>query len=403
MRWTWHFGLGKELGYAFWSLTFFEAVLGAYAPIWPLWIERLGAPISMVGIVLASSGVFRPIVLGIGGPLADRFNTRNVLVGARLIGFAGILLAAFAGTWQILFLTVFCNAIGELVFPTIHSYIADHAGDDPVHAFNMTITIGPACGLIVTPFISGLIIAQFGIRGAFFLSALLTLIAIGFLSRMDFGAKRSTHTGDVTYRKTLQHPAIRSAIVLHGLTILALGIGVALIPNFLEEVRGVSPSTITILSAGAAVGTVSFGVFSSRHRSLKQSPILAAAVATSLVAVGLLIFATQSALPLISLAYFLRGGVFSAWALFLAAMGKVAPAHLRSRGFSIMEIVGGTAMSTGPLIAARLWRVDPTTPLIVAATLASVMVAVMVIMVRRMRRAEQDLANTPVESIPEGI
>jgi MFS family permease len=403
MRWTWHFGLGKELGYAFWALTFFEAAFGAYAPVWPLWIERQGAPISMVGVVLASSGLFRPLVLGIGGPLADRYNTRNVLIGARLIGFAGILLAAFAGSWQILFLTVFCNAVGELVFPTLHAYVANHAGDDPVHAFNMTITIGPACGLIVTPFVSGLVIAQFGIRGAFFLAAFATLIAIGFLSRMDFTPGQTAHTEKVTYRKALQHAGIRSAIILHGLTILALGIGVSLIPNFLEEERGVSASTIAILSAGAALGTVAFGVFSSRHRTLKQSPILAAAIATALVSVGLLIFATQSALPLISLAYFLRGGVFSAWALFLAAMGKVAPVHLRSRGFSIMEIVGGTAMSTGPLIAAQLWRIDPTTPLVVAATLALTMVAVMVVMLRRMRQAEQDLTNTPVESIPEGI
>ncbi len=402
MRWSWHFGLGKDLGYAFWALTFFEAVLGAYSPVWPIWIERLGAPISMVGVVLASAGVFRPIVLGIGGPIADRFNTRNVLIVSRLIGLSGILLAAFAGSWQLLFITVFCNAIGELIFPTIHAYVADHAGEDPVHAFNMTITIGPACGLIITPFVSGLVIAQFGIRGAFFLSAFLTLIAIGFLSRMDFSARRTAHTDRVTYRSTMQHSAVRSAIILHALTILSLGIGVALIPNFLEEVRGVSPSIIAILSAGAALGTVSFGVFSSRHPRLRNSPIIAAAIATSLVVVGLLIFATQSALPLISLAYFLRGGVFSAWALFLAALGKVAPAHLRSRGFSIMEILGGTAMSTGPLIAAQLWRIDPTTPLVVAATLSSIMVVVMVVMVRRMQRASRMVAPL-TDPVPEDM
>src|SRR5690606_12786302 len=107
------------------------------------------------------------------------------------------------------------------------------------------------------------------------------------------------------------------------------------------------------------------------------------AIATALVSVGLLVFATQSALPLLSFAYFLRGGVFSAWALFLAAMGKVAPAHLRSRGFSTMEIVGGSAMSLGPVIAAQLWRIDPTSPLIVSATLAAVMVAVLVVIIRR--------------------
>ncbi len=131
MRWQWHFGLGKELGYAFWALTFFEAVLGAYAPIWPLWIEHLGAPISIVGLVLASSGIFRPFILGPGAAITDRYNTRNVSSSAAPSAFCGLILAAVRRNLAILFVTVVLNALGELVFPTIHAYVADHAGDDP--------------------------------------------------------------------------------------------------------------------------------------------------------------------------------------------------------------------------------------------------------------------------------
>ncbi|MBA3379694.1 MAG: MFS transporter [Chloroflexia bacterium] len=395
MRWQWHFGLGRELGYAFWALTFFEAVLGAYAPIWPLWIEHLGAPISIVGLVLASAGVIRPFVLGPGAALTDRFNTRNVLIACRCASIGGLIVAAFAGTWEILFVTVALNALGELVFPTIHAYVAEHAGDDPVHAFNMTITIGPAAGLIVTPLISGLIIAWGGIEAAFLFSAALTLCALGFVSRMDFSSTRASNASTderVTYRKAIQHQGMRSMIVLHGATIAALAIGVALIPNFLEDERGISPSTIAVLSSGAALGTVTFGIISSRNRVLRQAPVLAAAIATLLVVVGFVIFGTQAALPLIAIAYVLRGGVFSAWALFLAAMGKVAPAHLRSRGFTMMEIIGGGAMSFGPIVASQLWNISPTSPLFAAACLGTVMVAIMIWV---HRRTEATIASVP--------
>jgi hypothetical protein len=101
---------------------------------------------------------------------------------------------------------------------------------------------------------------------------------------------------------------------------------------------------------------------------------------------------------LLSFAYFLRGGVFSAWALFLAAMGKVAPAHLRSRGFSIMEIVGGSAMSLGPVVAAQLWRIDPRSPLVVSATLAATMVVVLVVILRRESRSNEPAQKT--EGLP---
>lgn len=386
MRWQWHFGLGRELGYAFWALTFFEAAFGAYAPVWPLWIERLGAPIAVVGVVLASAGVIRPFILGPGTALTDRFDTRNVLIVCRVASMAGLVVAAVAGTWQILFITVACIALGELVFPTIHAYVADHAGDDPVHAFNMTITIGPAGGLIVTPLISGLVIAWGGIPAAFLFSALLTACALAFVAKMDFRAARAARAGTdehVNFRKTLEDRGIRSVIVLHGATIAALAIGVALIPNFLEEELGYDPATIAILSSGAAVGTVALGIISSRVRLLRESPVLAAAISSMLVVTGFVIFGTQSALALIAIAFVLRGGLFSAWALFLAAMGKVAPAHLRGRGFTVMEIFGGGAMSFGPIVASQLWNFSPASPLFVGATLGAVMVVVMIVWQRR--------------------
>ena len=385
MRFQWHFGLGRELGYAFWALTFFEAAYGAYAPIWPLWIEHLGAPIGVVGLVLASAGIIRPFILGPGSAITDRYDTRTVLIVCRSCSIVGLIIAALADTWQILFLTVVLGALGELVFPTLHAYVADHAGDDAVHAFNMTITIGPACGLIITPLISGLVIAWGGMQSAFILSGVLAACALGFVSRMDFGSTR-THSDTrerATYKTSLAHSGIRSMVILHGATIASLSIGVALIPNFLEVERGIEPSVIAILSAGAALGTVSFGLISSRNRTLKHSPILAAAIATALVVVGFLIFGTQTALVLMALAYVLRGGLFSTWALFLAGMGKVAPAHLRGRGFTLMEIIGGGAMSFGPIVAALLWRIDPKTPLFVAAVLASVMVVVMLVFLKR--------------------
>jgi hypothetical protein len=59
--------------------------------------------------------------------------------------------------------------------------------------------------------------------------------------------------------------------------------------------------------------------------------------------------------------------LFSAWALFLAALGESAPARLRSRAFTVVEILGGSALSFGPVIAALLYRIEPVTPIVVSA------------------------------------
>src|SRR6478672_9502733 len=124
MRFRWHMGLGPDLGYAFWATTCFEGIFGAYTGIWPLWIEHLGAPITVVGLVLGAAGVIRPFILGPSAWLSERFDPRKLLITARGIAFAGLLVAAVAQSWEILLLTVVTNAIGELVFPLMQTYAA---------------------------------------------------------------------------------------------------------------------------------------------------------------------------------------------------------------------------------------------------------------------------------------
>lgn len=380
MRWTWHFGLGRELGYAFWALTFFEGVFGAYISVWPLWIERLGAPISVVGLVLGSSGLIRPFVLGPGSILLGAYDTRRILIGARSLSIGGLILAAFADSWPLLLITVATGSIGELVFPAIQTYVADNAGDDPVHAFAMVITIGPAVALIITPLIAGVAISLGGIPAALILAASLTAIALIFVSRMHFtnGRTAANTTEKTSYRLALAHSGIRTLMIIHGLTIGTLAIGSSLVSNFLEVERGFAASLVSILSAGAAVGTVAFGFLVARSSRLRRAPIVAASIACGLTAMGYVLLATQSWLPLIALALLFRGGLFSTWSLFLGALGSVAPAHLRPRSFAIMEILGGSAMSFGPIVASQLWKIDPRMPFVVSALCAAIMVAALI-------------------------
>jgi hypothetical protein len=127
------------------------------------------------------------------------------------------------------------------------------------------------------------------------------------------------NTSVPSYREAISHPATRQILMVHGLTLICLSVGVSLIPNYLEDFRHVSPSVISILSAGAAVGTALFAVITARSRKLQTSPLTAAAIATVFVVAGLVIMAVFSPLPFIAVAYLFRGGLFSAWVLFISA------------------------------------------------------------------------------------
>ena len=159
---------------------------------------------------------------------------------------------------------------------------------------------------------------------------------------------------------------------------ICLSVGVSLISNYLEDYRDISPSVISILSAGAAVGTALFAIVTARSKRLQSSPLIAAAIATVFVICGLLMMAAFSPLPFIAVAYVFRGGLFSAWVLFISAIGDVTPARLRYRAFIALEILGGGAMSFGPVLSAQLYRFDARLPLVIGAVGAAVMVVVVV-------------------------
>jgi MFS family permease len=369
-------GLGSDLGLAFWAMTCFEATFGAYTSVWPLWIEELGAPIAIVGLVLGSAGFVRPFVLGPSSTITERFDRRKVLIVARLCGVAGLLVAALAQAWQILFITVVLNAMSEIVFPTLQTYVAERAQENRARAFSMIINVGPSLALIVTPLLSGLLISIWDMRAAFILGALTSLASIAIMSRMDFSHLPEEDTGETTpisYRSVMRAAPIRRLVVLHAATILSLAIGVTLIPNFLKDARGLDPALISSLGALAAVGTGCYGLLVNRTAALSANPLRAAAIACGAITVGLLIFVTTRSMPWMIVAFLLRGGMFASWAMMLAQMGELAPSRLRSRSFAVMEIMGGCAMSFGPILASQLYRFDPATPVVVGAVLGGVM------------------------------
>lgn len=381
MRARWHMGLGPDLGYAFWATTCFEGIFGAYTGIWPLWIEHLGAPIAIVGLVLGAAGVIRPFILGPSAWLSERFDPRKLLMTARGIALLGLLVAALAQSWHILLLTMVTNGIGELVFPLMQTYAADKTTTDRVRAFTLIFTVGPSAALIVCPLIVGVLIALWGMRAAFIFAALLTLCAIWLISRLNFPVhahSAGARPAPGGYGDVFRHPATRQILLLHGATVFVLALGVTLVPNFLHDVRGIDPALIATLSALAAVGTATYGVIVSRNIRIQRAPFLGAAVGVGAVLLALVIFSTLGSLAAVSIAFFFRGGFFSAWALFMAALGETAPGTIRSRSFATMEIVGGSAMSFGPVVAAQLYGIEPTLPMIASAIIAAILIPIIV-------------------------
>lgn len=381
-------GLPQQIIPIFWGLLLLEATYGAYMGIWPLWIESLGAPVAVVGFMLGAGGFLRLFVLAPTARIAERFGYRRTIVVARMFTVIGLLAAAFASHWPQLLVMVVFAAIGEMVFPLIQTLVATEAGEDKMRSFALVFTVGPSIALAISPLLSGGLVALFGMRAAFLLGAVFTLLSLVFLRQIqeppvvtmeEAGPPRS-------YRAALANPSVRLLMLLLLAVVFSLSLGIAFIPTFLEDVHGMAPARIAAMGSLAAVGSAVFGLAVARIRRLQRLPFIAVAMAVTAMALAFTIFRTTSWYPLLTLAFFLRGGFFSAWAMLLSVLGEVAPEAVRSRAFALMEMAGGIAFALGPIVAGFLYATSGTLPLEVATVLSLALVPLLLLVQRYGRR-----------------
>lgn len=394
----WDMGLGRELGFAFWAMFFVEGAFSAYHAIWPLYIENLGAPVTILGLLLGASGFLRLFIIPPSAAIADRIGSRKVLLIARSAALLGYIGASFAGHWAHLIPMIILIAIGEIAFPQIQAHVAGQAGENSVRAFAIVFVIGPSVALGLGPLLSGAFIGLFGLRAAIVFTAFLTACSIAcFAALRNLEPPKHLRTETVdsdtqetpgTYRTAISDPNIRRILILHGVTIFSLSLGVSLIPLFLENVRGLQPAAIAQFGALQAIGSVSFGVAVSRFSWLQKNPFGGASYAVLSVATALAIFAMTANPSMLVLAFIFRGGLFSSWTLFSAAMGAAAKPRDRARGFALVELIGGSAFSLAPMIAGPLYAIAPRTPILTGMALAICLIPVLWIVQRQAHRAK---------------
>lgn len=397
----WQLGLGRENGLAFWGLLFIEGSFGAFFPIWPLYMQELGAPIAIVGLLLALGGVFRLFVLLPTARISSAIGSRRLLLVSRVISAIGIGSAAFAPSWPWLIPVMVGSAIGSMAFPLLLAHVSANALEGQrVRAFSIIVTIGPSIALLIAPLISSVLIQIFGLRAPFLLSAAFSLMSVVVLSRISQEAAEQIdeETSDIQpargYRAVIRNIPVRNLLILKLFTIFALGLGTQLVPNYLRDVGNYTDARISLFSAFSAIGTIAFGTLVVRNRRFAAAPMLGAALAVSLVSVGYILFLVPEVLALVVIAFLFRGGMFASISLFSAVLGEMAPPRDREHIFTVSELVIVAGFSFAPLIAGLLYGFDPSLPLIVSAVAG---VPVIAVLLRMGFARRQDDAGPPAQ------
>lgn len=395
----WQLGLGRQNGLAFWGLLFIEGSFGAFFPIWPLFMEELGAPITIVGMLLGLGGLFRLFVLLPTATIARKIGSKRLLLWCRAISTLAIGSAALAPSWPWLIPILAGSAVGSMAFPIILSHVSAYSSETQrVRAFSLIVTIGPSIALLIAPLISSGLIRMFGLRAPFLLSALSSAIAIVILSRIserrELNIEEESESERPSYRRVLAHAPVRTVLLLKLVTVFTLGLGSQLIPNYLREAGGYSDDFISFFSAFSALGTIAFGALVVRNQRFNDAPLLGAALAVALVSVGFLVLLMPEIVFFVLLGFLFRGGVFASISLFSAVLGEIASERNREHVFTLSEIFIVLGFSFAPIVAGMLFDIWPGLPLLISAVVG-VPLSVILVRLSVLRRSGEALAPAP--------
>ena len=336
----------------------------------------LGATPGEIGTVfalVALAGGLLPLPAGI---LSDRIGPKRIILAAWLVAAAGALTAALAPTWPL-------ASAGYIIFilclaanPATVSYVLLNTPgrDQPGRAESVMATVfgsWPAA-MVFAPALGGLIATRLGIQANLWIGAA-GLVAATCVFALAGDTRPAAAAGRPDGLALLRNRPYVALAVYFAAALLALSVGYALAPTYLENARGFSPYAIGILFSLSSVGMLLF-----RSVIIKFEPRTSFAVLVAAAWLGLLALWQVRWTIGLGAAFVLLGAISATWVAMQASIGRAVPEPMQGLAFGLTEALyaGGTALAS--LLAGQLYERTPghELPLIVgsAATLAVLMV-----------------------------
>lgn len=342
---------------------------GLFFYIEPLYMEQLGATPAEVGAVLALAAFLTACSFIPGGWLADRFNTKPVMLGGWLLGGLSSLWMGLAPNWHAFVPAILVYNISGYCIPAINSYITEASGDAPLeHTITLTFA-GYAAGSILAPFVGGRLAETIGTPPLFIIGSVLFLISLLVASRVN----RHTHIQTAGQRSWPQQlRSLQPYLPFFARMIFVfftLMIGSTLVANYLGD-SGWSLGDVNTLGGTAqAIGMMVLAIGLGRIAAGRRRRGLL--LGQGLVFISMVLFLLAVPVLRVSavIAYFLLGGTSPVRELSNAQIANQVIREVRGLALGVNETIFALARAGAAALAGVLYTVDARGPFIASITL----------------------------------
>ena len=316
-----------------------------------------------LGLVLVFNNLPRPLFSLFAGLVADRFSRRRILFAAQGVNtlLAVVILALIwqhqLATWHI-FLAVFLQGITKsLEDPSRRTAILDIVGEGRlVNALSLD-TMSNTIGKMIGPLLGGVLIDVTGYSGAYVVTIVIHLLALGFLTRVRIPQSRQYGGQSEAVWRSLGSSlryALHSPILLGMLYITIVMNALAFpvqqfIPAVGRDNLGVGATLVGLLVAAEGIGQLAGAALMALSRDLRRhGRVFTLGSFMVLVMVILFVWSPWYAL---SFGLLIAGGIGQAgFGTMQSAITMLeAPREMRGRMMGLLSVCIGVGTPLGTL------------------------------------------------------
>jgi MFS family permease len=343
---------------------------GLFTFIQPLHLEQLGANPVQIGGVLAAYSIVGALCFLPGGMMADRWSRKWVMWGGYPLGCVAALLMARARTWQGMVPGMLLYSVSMYGIPATNAYLADrNGGNSPLERDVTSVFACYAGGAALSPALGGWVSGSTAPSVVYYAAAVLfslSTLAVTFVSSQPARRRDSRQRA---WRPLLDRRFLRFAGLVWFLFV-ALYLGFPLTPNFLADVRGLDVAAVGALGTFQAMGEMTLCLVLGRIGSGRhQSGLMLGQLA---IWVSVFLLSCFSAVPVLAVAYFLRGAYLACRSMVQARSASLGDGSQKGLLLGATDTVIAMSLVVAPYIAGWLYLLSPSRPFIVSLSLMPV-------------------------------
>jgi MFS family permease len=355
-----------------------------YGGLLPLYLQKLGASVTQVGLFFTLSQII-PLALQIlGGWVSDSLGRLRAIAIGSVAGIFTYVFLLVAPSWEWALLAMATGAItGSLIGPSFDAFVAEQSSEqNRARVFGITQTLFSIVS-VVGPVLGGFLVERFGFKVMLLTAGALYLIATGLRVGM---ARRAARAGgkEATHKTlTLQSLKVNLSTMLallfgggvitwilitDGVRDISFALSFNFMPIYQQDIGGLDYQQIGILNSVFGLFTM-LTFLAGGWLADKKGERVGIVSGFVLIGAALHLFIRSSGFWAFAAAWAIAGaGVGLMSPAYQSLISKAVPEKVRGTAFGLFSTSLGLVSLPAPAIGAVLWdKIGPWFPFAVTA------------------------------------